>query len=147
MGTRLCPGCREEKPPTEFNFKDKRKGKRQGRCRDCTRRQVRSHYQAHRRYYVRKARRRNQMVDAIHRQAILKYLGSHPCVDCGDPDPRCLDFDHVRGTKRAPISRMLGNFSWEAIQEEIEKCEVRCASCHRKRTVERRNAWKFLPTR
>lgn len=59
------------------------------------------------------------------------------CVDCGERDERCLDLDHVRGTKVKNVSEMLG-CSVPRLLEEIAKCEVRCANCHRKRTVERR---------
>lgn len=31
-------------------------------------------------------------------------------------------------------------FSLESIKTEIEKCEVVCSNCHRKRTHERRNS-------
>jgi hypothetical protein len=147
METKTCPGCGKEKTRTEFNFRNKEKGLRQRRCRECTRQQVRSHYRAHQSYYLRKARLRNKLVEAIHRQKVLKYLADHPCVDCGETDPCCLDFDHVRGTKRSDVSRMLGDYGWETILEEINKCDVRCASSHRKRTAERRNAWRHLPTR
>jgi hypothetical protein len=53
--TRVCTRCLEEKEITEFNFKDKRRGRRQIYCRDCTREQVRGHYHANIDYYLRKA--------------------------------------------------------------------------------------------
>jgi hypothetical protein len=34
-----------------------------------------------------------------------------------------------------------GAYSWKAIEEEISKCEVRCANCHRRRTAKQFN-WK-----
>lgn len=138
MDTKTCAGCGEVKALSEFNFKDKEKGTRQTRCRDCTREQVRTHYQAHRGYYVAKAKERTRRLQAEHRRWLWDYLKAHPCVDCGEKDFRCLDFDHVRGKKRQHVSRMAGTFTLEAIQEEIGKCEVRCANCHRKRTWERR---------
>ena len=138
MDRKTCAGCGEEKPITEFNFKNVRRGLRQTRCRDCTREQVRRHYQAHQSYYIRKAKRRKAQIAAEQREWISSYLELHPCVDCDEADLRCLDFDHVRGKKRCDVSRMLGNFGWEAIEREVAKCEVRCSNCHRKRTVERR---------
>ena len=60
------------------------------------------------------------------------------CVDCGESDPRCLDFDHVRGKKLRSVSLMKTGYSVKVLREEIAKCEVRCANCHRKRTAERR---------
>jgi hypothetical protein len=32
-------------------------------------------------------------------------------------------------------------YSWEKIEAEISKCEVRCANCHRKRHAKLRRAW------
>jgi len=47
-----------------------------------------------------------------------------------------LEFDHVRGTKSGNISEMMrGGFSWKRVLEEIEKCEIRCANCHRRKTA------------
>lgn len=138
--TRKCTRCLEEKKITDFNFKDKRRGKRHIYCRDCTREQVRMHYQAHHDYYIRKNRRRRERISREQREWIFSYLELHPCI-CGEADPVCLDFDHVRGKKRMEVSRMIGVYSWEAIEKEISKCEVRCANCHRKRHAKLRKEW------
>ncbi len=142
MTTRTCRQCGEEKAITEFNYKDKRRGLRQVYCRDCTRGQVRMHYQTHQLYYVRKARKRKARIIREQREWILNYLELHPCIDCGEADPCCLDFDHIRGKKHAAVSRMISDgYSWEVIEAEISKCEVRCANCHRKRHAKRRKEW------
>ena len=58
------------------------------------------------------------------------------CVDCGYSDnTAALDFDHVRGEKRHNVANML-TLSDEILLAEIEKCEVRCANCHRVRSSE-----------
>lgn len=61
------------------------------------------------------------------------------CVDCGTKDHRILDFDHVVGSKVISICKARCNGQTEdSILNEIEKCEVRCANCHRIKTYERR---------
>lgn len=60
------------------------------------------------------------------------------CIDCGNKDHRVLDFDHVRGEKHLEVSLMIGSYSDKKILEEIEKCDIRCANCHRVVTYERR---------
>ncbi len=139
--THQCTRCLEEKAITEFNFKDKRRGKRQVYCRACMRELIQMHYQAHQAYYIRKARKRTVRITHEQREWILNYLELHPCIDCGETDPRCLDFDHIRGKKIEAVSRMIGSYSWKAIEKEISKCEVRCANCHRKRHAKRRAEW------
>jgi hypothetical protein len=57
-----------------------------------------------------------------------------PCVDCGQKfPPECMDFDHVSADKLENVSRMR-RFSKERLVNEIKKCEVVCANCHRIRT-------------
>jgi hypothetical protein len=47
-----------------------------------------------------------------------------------------LEFDHVRGVKRAEISKLVPHSSSiENIVTEIEKCVVRCANCHCRKTA------------
>jgi len=71
--------------------------------------------------------------------AIYEYLLRHPCVDCGNPDIRVLQFDH-KGDKTNSVSALAQrNTSLPKIQQEIEKCDVRCANCHTIKTKETYN--------
>ncbi len=70
------------------------------------------------------------------RSLLFDLLLTKFCIDCGEKDPVVLDFDHrTPDTKFKSISRMLsGHYSWEALVKEIEKCDIRCANCHRRRS-------------
>ena len=70
------------------------------------------------------------------RQYVFSFLLEHPCVDCDEGDPIVLEFDHVRGEKTANVSILIHNTSsLKRIQAEIDKCDVVCANCHRRRTA------------
>ena len=71
-------------------------------------------------------------------RAFLARLKDKPCVDCGGKfPPEAMDFDHLPGTRKlCGISEL--RFSRAKMLEEIAKCEVVCANCHRVRTARRR---------
>lgn len=70
------------------------------------------------------------------RKRLLDFLSSKSCADCGEEDPVVLDFDHREPRRKfKSIARMLsGHYSWDSVLAEIQKCEVRCANCHRKKS-------------
>jgi hypothetical protein len=72
---------------------------------------------------------------------ILK-LKSHPCLDCGGTFPTCcMDFDHrPNEAKGAAVSDLARNWkvSEKVLLDEIAKCDLVCANCHRIRTSVRR---------
>jgi len=43
-------------------------------------------------------------------------------------------------SKRAAVTRMIGRAGTARILDEVEKCDIVCANCHRLRTLERRTA-------
>ena len=77
---------------------------------------------------------------------VLHYLESHPCLDCGESDPIVLEFDHREGTDkvRAVAQLVTENCGWEKILVEINKCDVRCANCHRRKTAGERGYMRAI---
>lgn len=75
---------------------------------------------------------------------LLDYLLQHPCIDCGETDIRVFDFDHKdRSTKKEGVGNLMrGGRSIDLVIEEVSKCEVRCANCHRKKTQDEIKSWK-----
>lgn len=68
------------------------------------------------------------------RKAFIAACKDQPCADCGVRyPPYVMDFDHVRGVKRKDVGLMRLD-SLENLMNEIEKCDVVCANCHRERT-------------
>ncbi len=82
---------------------------------------------------MQKAQRRNQMIRREIKIYIWSYLSSHSCVDCGEKDPIVLEFDHIRD-KTFTISSVGRDKKLLDVKKEIEKCQVRCANCHRRKT-------------
>lgn len=56
------------------------------------------------------------------------------CSLCGyNKNPAALDFHH-RENKVGAISIVRNNFGLKKLLEEIDKCEILCANCHRELT-------------
>tara|TARA_R110000824_G_scaffold2102_1_gene10027 strand:+ start:1966 stop:2337 length:372 start_codon:yes stop_codon:yes gene_type:complete len=86
---------------------------------------------------------RNKKQNYKNRKYIAFIKSLSECVDCGEDNTIVLEFDHVRGVKKNNVSDMANqSYSFRTIQKEIDKCEVRCANCHRIVTHERRLAAK-----
>ena len=83
--------------------------------------------------------------------AYVRALKQNPCTDCGIMYPYpAMDFDHCRGVKDMDISKMCRRpVTWERLLEELAKCDLVCANCHRIRTWQReaRSADPCSPTR
>lgn len=70
-------------------------------------------------------------------RARMAELKAAPCSDCGAFfHHTAMDFDHVRGKKFKVVSAMW-SYLWERVLEEIAKCDLVCANCHRLRTQAR----------
>ncbi len=89
--------------------------------------------------YRAKWQRGDQKVKRAAIRELIGILKDVPCADCGKRYSRyVMDFDHVRGDKHFTIGRSQEHPDLEAVAEEIAKCDVVCANCHREREFQRR---------
>ena len=74
------------------------------------------------------------------KRQILLDARAGGCIKCGEKHPSCLDFHH-RGGKKDKLGNIseTRKFAVKRILEEIAKCDVLCANCHRKHHWNERN--------
>jgi 5-methylcytosine-specific restriction endonuclease McrA len=58
-----------------------------------------------------------------------------PCADCGINYPYfVMDFDHLRDKEYLLSNMISSGYDIESVQKEIDKCDIVCSNCHRRRT-------------
>lgn len=67
------------------------------------------------------------------RRALIDGLKNHPCQDCGNSYPSyVMEFHHRDpATKVFKVAVALVYYSLNKVFEEIAKCDLLCANCHR----------------
>jgi hypothetical protein len=136
-GLRRCGRCGKLKLIADFNWRRKTRGQRDNLCRPCRSEYHREHYLANKQRYIEQAAASQHRLRLERTWYLIEYFKTHPCADCGEDDPIVLEFDHLED-KCFDIAQALPYRSWQTILDEIEKCEVVCANCHRRRTVQRK---------
>ncbi len=123
MAKGICPRCKSNPSLPYHCF-----------CRKC-------HCERQKQYYGRYPR--STKASAARRSIVIKAFvdeaKNKPCSDCGIKYiSYAMDFDHVRGNKKFNLSvAAQRKFKMQVIKDEIEKCDVVCANCHRIRTYKR----------
>lgn len=103
---------------------------------EYNKRYLKKHYRDNKQYYFDKKNRRIKEAIAF----VNQIKEGKVCADCMTPyPPYVMDFDHREGKmKDRCISLMVRmGVSHERMLEEIKKCDLVCANCHRERTHQR----------
>ncbi len=135
-----CTKCFTQQPIENFPWKNRLLGIRHRVCKTCTAQRSKLWYHDHPEYQKKNVKENRESYLKQNREYAAEYLSTHPSVDCGEADPVVLEFDHRGGSGKVDhISKMLTQgYSLERIKSEIEKCDVRCANCHRRKTAKER---------
>ena len=133
---KVCGSCKQEKPDDAYHKCTRRKDGLQNECKQCRALRHKQTYDDTRKIAIRQrqAARRKELQEKIN------ALKVRPCTDCsGIFPPYVMDFDHLPGRRKVDaVSQMaLDVLKWKTIEEEIAKCELVCANCHRIRTHNR----------
>ena len=114
METKVCSKCGKELPIDQFNWRDKKKGTRRAECKFC-----------HSSYMKQKYQEKKNIVQELKSQC--------KCAKCGDDRGYVLEYHHVNPEeKEYTIARLTSNnYTLDKVYDEIQKCIVLCANCHR----------------
>lgn len=125
MITKVCTDCKQAKSLDEF-ARHPRAG-HQCRCKPCQRIKSKDWYSNNK-----ERQKANAMRNArITRKAFSEWKRSLSCSVCSESFHACLDFHHL-GDKDSEISKLICNVGIDRVVEELNKCVVLCANCHRK---------------
>ena len=133
--TKRCPMCDRELRAECFNKRSD--GRCVAYCKVCQSMYSRNHYAADPMPYKQRRQKSRRFYRLRNQRFAIEYLHGHPCIDCGESDPVILDFDHIdRHFKENNVSILIRwGCALERLQREIDRCAVRCANCHRRRTA------------
>ena len=132
--SKICSRCKQRRPISDFAWRRKARSQRDNYCRACRAAYKHEHYAANRARYVANATRRTRVLVAERTAYLIDFFREHPCADCGETDPLVLEFDHL-GHKNFSIAAGIRSRNWQAVLDEMAKCDVVCANCHRRRTA------------
>lgn len=127
---KVCTKCSLPKEDSEYSWSI-RNIKKHSSCNSCRNGERMNYYERNKDKELKYKAERQVAKKEEARRFVTEYLRSHPCIDCGTADPHISTFDHVRGIKKMNVSQMVNQgYSIQALQDEIDKCEVRCNNCH-----------------
>ena|ERR1039458_870355 len=146
MERKKCSTCSEKKPIAEFNKNKNRKDGLNNICRVCSNEYSKKYYNENTDKHKKVIIERHNKIIKENRVLLYNYYKVNPCVDCGEDNPIVLELDHKNSdNKTMIISKMIsGGYCWDRIKNEIGKCDVRCANCHRIRTAKQFGWYKDL---
>jgi hypothetical protein len=119
-----CRYCHKSYPESDFGVAKTTKEKvyRRQKCRYCY-------------------RKTKNILKANRRQIIDQTKSSKGCIRCGITDSRVLEFHHKGDSPKSfnIADYYYTQYSADKLIEEIAKCDVICANCHRILHAEERN--------
>ena len=144
-GGKVCNLCKTFKKIEDYNKSSNKSDGLNSGCRDCTSKLARKNWNDpdKRNHYIRNHYKRKDRYVKRNCEYVWRYLSNNPCVDCGEDNIVVLEFDHI-SDKVYNISELMNRgCALNTLKKEIEKCEVRCANCHRLKTAKDFN-WGIL---
>ena len=146
INEKYCSTCKGKKSKESFNKNKKNKDGISSICRECSNTYSKKFYNENKKKHKNKVNERSKKIILFNKQKEYDYYKANPCDDCGNNNPIVLEFDHRDKTNKiCEVSSMLNrSCSWSTIKKEIDKCDVRCANCHRIKTSIQQNWYSKL---
>lgn len=129
---KYCWKCQKNKPLNEYNKHKDRVDGLQTHCRECNKQISKDYYHRNLIKHRLATRARNQKIITRNKGYINKVKIANGCYFCKESELCCLDFHHKNPAEKGFSLSYARWFKWSKIENEIKKCIVLCANCHRK---------------
>lgn len=124
MNTKNCAKCKQDKQFSEFHRHNKYPDKLFRICKLCRKEQDRN-------YYLSSDKKSKLLIkNKKFRKEVFDLKKKTKCLICQEDDPFCLDYHHLRDKIMEVARCML--YGRKRTMDEISKCVLLCANCHRK---------------
>ena len=137
---KICSKCKIQKTKENF-WKSNSKDGLYPHCKECDKK--RNYYVKHINKMKKAQRVRSSILRTKNRKLMIEFLSNKKCTDCGESNIEVLEFDHIKGKKKDKVPRILLDYAWPVVLKEIKKCEIVCSNCHRLRTEQRINSYRY----
>lgn len=136
---KFCSKCKKLVSKEFFSINRRAKDGLHAWCKECY-----SKYEKERYQQGDKIRKEKNKKDTIQkrRNFIWDILQKSQCAVCKNSDPIVLEFDHLDPNNKEYDIASMFYLSEKKIIEEIKKCQILCANCHRKKTAEQFGWWR-----
>lgn len=128
LSMKRCNKCAKFKSLDDFGVCRSSTDGRQRKCVLCNREQAKQYYhstQQKTKHGERARCRQKRIADAL---SEIKTIAG--CKFCNERCAVCLDLHHLNDDKEFNLSRCV--YAISKVKDELAKCEVVCANCHRK---------------
>jgi len=128
-----CIRCEKDKEFSEFNKNKHKKDGFHNYCRKCSNEITSKNYYLNKDKHISQVKK-NNIQRKIESRKVVDEFKKNGCSVCSEKDESCLDFHHLDPkTKKHSVAKLAnGTYSVKTVLEEIKKCIVLCANCHRK---------------
>jgi hypothetical protein len=125
---KTCSKCKITKTLVEFHRSKTGSQGRNAYCKICSKEKAYTYFKAN----VQKSGKRANQSRIILTKLVEQIKEKYGCSICGEKEGCCLDFHHINDDKNLDIGSLAAKKKRREIFEEINKCIVVCANCHRK---------------
>lgn len=123
-----CTKCKVEKSLEFFNKRKSSKDGYASQCSECNKKNLKTHYLKNKERYLNRNRKKRLELS----EWFNNFKKSLKCSSCNESRWWVLDFHHRNPKEKdGYLYSMLINRGKKKFEQELEKCDVLCANCHR----------------
>ena len=113
------------------------------KCSECNKEYQRKWFAENRKIQQYRVSSNNRKYREAAQTFLFEYLLEHPCIICKEADVLVLDFDHLKDKKANLCTLAQRGKNIDFLKKEIEKCQVLCSNCHRRKTSKESNSFRY----